>query len=60
LVSIGTSAVVFPAAELPLVAARAGATLVEINPEDTPLSEVYDHCLRMPASEGLKRLAAGL
>lgn len=60
LVSIGTSAVVFPAAELPLVAARAGATLVEINPEDTPLSEVYHHCLRMTASEGLKRLADDL
>jgi len=60
LVSIGTSAVVFPAAELPLVAARAGAILIEINPEYTPLSEAYHHCLRMPASEGLKCLAVGL
>ncbi|MCA9622640.1 MAG: NAD-dependent deacylase [Myxococcales bacterium] len=57
LVSIGTSAVVYPAAELPLVAKRAGATLVEINPEPTPLSDIYDHCLRGSATEMLAKLA---
>lgn len=36
--AIGTSAVVYPAAALPLVALRAGATVVEVNPEATPLS----------------------
>lgn len=49
--SIGTSAEVFPAAELPLVAKRAGATLIEINPERTILSEYVD--LRLELTSGL-------
>lgn len=32
-VVVGTSALVFPAAELPMVAARRGATVIEVNPE---------------------------
>jgi NAD-dependent deacetylase len=56
LVSIGTSAVVYPAAELPLHAKRGGAKLIEVNPEPTPLSDVYDVHLRMPASEALAQL----
>lgn len=56
LVSIGTSAVVFPAAEFPLHAKRNGATLVEINLEDTPLSDMYDHRIRGPAAEKLAEL----
>jgi NAD-dependent deacetylase len=36
--SIGTSAQVYPAAELPLRALSAGATVVEINPERTTLT----------------------
>lgn len=35
---VGTSAVVHPAAELPLVAQREGASVIEINPDRTPLS----------------------
>lgn len=60
LVSIGTSAVVYPAAELPLIARRSGATLVEINLEDTPMSSAYDVCLRGTASAVLAELAEGL
>ncbi|MCX4243489.1 SIR2 family NAD-dependent protein deacylase [Paraliomyxa miuraensis] len=60
MISIGTSAVVFPAAQLPVVAKRAGATLVEINPEDTPMSELYDHCMRSTATEALTELCQGL
>lgn len=37
--SIGTSGVVEPAASLPFLAQRAGAVVVEINPDRTPLSE---------------------
>ena len=59
LVSIGTSAVVYPAAQLPLVARQSGATLVEINPEATPVSEIYDVCLRGGASEMLRMLDHG-
>ena len=56
LVSIGTSAVVYPAAEMPLIAKRAGAHLVEINPEETPISHAYDTHLRGPATEMLEQL----
>ncbi|TPV95372.1 MAG: NAD-dependent deacylase [Myxococcales bacterium FL481] len=56
LVSIGTSALVYPAAELPMLARRHGARLVEINPEPTPMSPQFDTCLRTTASAGLDRL----
>jgi NAD-dependent deacetylase len=53
LVSVGTSAVVYPAAELPMIAMRGGAVTVEINLEDTPVSRLYRHRLRGPATEML-------
>ncbi len=53
LVTIGTSAVVYPAAELPVIAMRRGAVTVEINLEETPVSHLYQHRLRGPASEVL-------
>ncbi len=56
LVSIGTSAVVYPAAELPRIAVQRGAVTVEINLEDTPLSHLYAHRLRGKASEVLAEL----
>jgi len=52
---IGTSAVVQPAASLPLVALRNGARLVEVNPAETPLSEHAHEVLRGPAAELLPR-----
>jgi NAD-dependent deacetylase len=58
-VSIGTSAVVYPAAALPEYAREAGALRVEINPEETPASHLYDVHLRGPATAMLTRLAAG-
>jgi len=60
LVAIGTSAVVYPAADMPLIAMRAGARLVEINPEDTPMSSIYEIRLRTTATEGLAQLYEGL
>lgn len=57
LVSVGTSAVVYPAAALPLVAKEAGALCVEVNPESTPMSDAYDVCLRMTASRALAVMA---
>lgn len=50
---VGTSAIVYPAAGLPLAAKRAGAYLVEVNPEPTPLSDECDATLRGPAGEVL-------
>ena len=57
-ISIGTSAVVYPAAELPYHARDHGATCVEINPEETRLSSIYHHSLRMTASEALTMMSA--
>ncbi len=50
---VGTSAVVQPAASLPLVALRNQARLVEINPADTPLSRHAHELVRAPAAEAL-------
>lgn len=47
---IGTSAVVHPAASLPLVALRNGARLVEVNSAETPLSTHAHEILRGPAA----------
>ena len=49
--SVGTSGVVYPAAELPRIAMRRGALSVEINLEDTPVSGLYQQRLRGRASE---------
>lgn len=54
--SIGTSAVVHPAAGLPVVAKRSGATLVEINPDRTPLSELADFYFAAKSGEFLPGL----
>jgi NAD-dependent deacetylase len=43
--SIGTSALVYPAASLPLTAKRRGAFLVEVNTESTPLTDRVDEFL---------------
>lgn len=55
LVSVGTSGVVYPAAGLPRLAQ--GATRVEINPQETPVSGWYDVRLRGKASKMLRELA---
>jgi NAD-dependent SIR2 family protein deacetylase len=41
---------------MPRIAKKVGARLVEINLEDTPMSELYDVRLRGPASEMLARM----
>ncbi|WDZ83616.1 SIR2 family NAD-dependent protein deacylase [Micromonospora cathayae] len=56
LVTVGTSGVVYPAAEIPQVAARLGATVVQVNPEETPLDRVADLNLRGPAARVLPAL----
>jgi NAD-dependent deacetylase len=56
LVSIGTSAVVYPAADLPRLAAMRGAMTVEVNLEDTPMTHLYEHRLRGKASEVLAEM----
>lgn len=47
--SIGTSSLVQPAASLPHIAQSNGAIIVEINPDETPLTSYADYFLRGPA-----------
>jgi NAD-dependent deacetylase len=53
---VGTSALVQPAASLPLVALRTGAIVAEINPSSTPLTSQVHFVLRGPAGEILPLL----
>jgi NAD-dependent deacetylase len=57
---VGTSAFVQPAGSLPLLAAERGATIVEINPDITPLTEAADYSFREKAGEILPQIDAHL
>lgn len=48
---VGTSAVVYPAAAIPEIARAAGAYIVEVNPEPTPLSNICHEVLTGKAGE---------
>ena len=54
--SIGTSTLVHPAASLPFEALQHGATVVEINPDQTRLTARAHHALHGPAGEVLPAL----
>lgn len=56
LLSIGTSAQIYPAAQLPIEAQGNGAYVIEINPESTPLSSVADLSIREDAGTALPKL----
>lgn len=56
--SIGTSALVQPAASLPIAAHQYGVTTVEINPQPTPVSDLMTYVLRGAAGEVLPALVA--
>ena len=58
--SIGTSSLVFPAAALVEGAREVGAAIVEVNPNETPLSAAADFVLRAPAGTVLPALVAAL
>lgn len=57
---IGTSGLVSPAAQLPSYAKRFGATIIEINPEETPITHLADIHLRGASGELLPQLATAL
>jgi NAD-dependent deacetylase len=48
---VGTSAVVQPAASMPLLAKQAGALVIEVNPDETPLTPFADLSLRGKAGD---------
>jgi NAD-dependent deacetylase len=56
LLLVGTSGTVWPAAELPYVARRAGAWVIEVNPEPSELTGVADVFLQGRAGEVLPAL----
>jgi NAD-dependent deacetylase len=56
LLVVGTSALVYPAASLIPLAKRAGAFVIEINPDDTSVSAAVDHAIRGRAGEVLPKL----
>jgi len=56
---VGTSSLVYPAAALPRIARAAGAFVIEVNTEPTPLTSSADVSLRGPAAELMPALLAG-
>ncbi len=56
--SVGTSAVVYPAAGFVDVARQGGAQAVEVNRDETPISDAVDWSLRGASGEILPRLVA--
>ena len=55
---VGTSAVVYPAADFPVMAKRRGAPLIEINPDDTALTPLADVVVRAAAGVALPAIVA--
>lgn len=60
LLSVGTSSLVHPAAQVPWVAKQAGARVIQVNPHPTALDEMADLNLRAPAATALPTLVASL
>lgn len=57
---VGTSGIVYPAAGFPRAAKNLGATVVEVNPEETPISEFADVFIKAMAGEALPPLVERL
>ncbi len=58
--TVGTSALVQPAASIPLLAVERGVTTVEVNPQKTPLTSYMDFYLPGPAGEVLPVLVSAV
>lgn len=54
--AIGTTAEVFPAGNLPLIAKQHGAYLIEVNPRSTVLTKYCDAVLPKPSGEAMPEL----
>jgi NAD-dependent deacetylase len=57
---VGTSGVVYPAAELPLLAQASGAAVIDVNPEAGPISELADLFLQGAGGVLLPQLVLAL
>ncbi len=60
LLVVGTSAQVFPAANFIPLAARAGANIIEINPEETQMSPLATVTIRQAVGVALPQIIEGL
>lgn len=59
LLSIGTSGLVHPAALIPTMASRAGATVIHVNPDPVPVRHAAEYSLQGPAGLIVPLLAGG-
>jgi NAD-dependent protein deacetylase/lipoamidase len=58
---IGTSAVVYPAADIPRVAKESGAQVIEINPEKTDLTQqTSDFIIQQKAGVAIPQIIAAI
>jgi NAD-dependent deacetylase len=55
---VGTSLVVYPAAEIPLVASRAGAPMIVVNAEPTPFDRFAEVVIHGRSGEVLPQIVA--
>jgi NAD-dependent deacetylase len=53
---VGTSAVVYPANQIPAIAKRSGAAVIEVNPEETMLTDLADVSIRGAAGEIIPKI----
>ena len=53
---VGTSGLVYPAANVPIIAAQKGAAIIEVNPSPSPISDIAAIRLSGSSSEMLPRL----
>ncbi len=56
--TIGTSAVVYPAAQYPVDALRRSVPLIEVNPEPTPLTEFATVVVAAPSGQALPEIVS--
>ncbi len=55
---VGSSLVVYPAAEIPLIAVRDGARMIVINAEPTPFDRLAEVVIRGRSGEVLPQIAS--
>jgi len=57
---VGTSGTVHPASAFAAVAKQSGATVIEVNPEATPITEIADVFVKSTAAGALNEIVQGL
>ncbi len=57
---VGTSGIVQPAASIPFSAADKGAKVIDINPEETPVTDISEVVLRGPSGQLLPQVVSAL